>query len=267
MVNFYAEYAFNEDTTLRYTYSKNDVYQYVFRDGDYTTRVGTADDHSLSTDGGVPFIDRAYDLPYDYEEESHELLLTWQVNDKMNLIIGAFDYESEVQFQLTRWEYSHDFRFVDPDEAAAALDGVFGVPVTDCRSYIENVVGATFGLPITDAGDGSFWYCPGEYGVRGREIGDLRAIVPFGTGSLNETRQFLPMLNMRLTTVGQCLVVCAGLKMTRFSRPKLSQVRSCFPLSVCQLLLASRTVVLTSRNPGTRLLVMSRLSTQQKTTT
>ena len=188
MVNFYAEYAFNEDTTLRYTYSKNDVYQYVFRDGDYTTRVGTADDHSLSTDGGVPFIDRAYDLPYDYEEESHELLLTWQVNDKMNLIIGAFDYESEVQFQLTRWEYSHDFRFVDPDEAAAALDGVFGVPVTDCRSYIENVVGATFGLPITDAGDGSFWYCPGEYGVRGREIGDLRAIVPFGTGSLNETK-------------------------------------------------------------------------------
>ena len=57
-----------------------------------TTRpCGTAADHS-SADGGVPFIDRAYDLPYDYEE-SHELLLTWQVNDKMNLIIGAFDYE------------------------------------------------------------------------------------------------------------------------------------------------------------------------------
>ena len=37
MVNFYAEYAFNEDTTLRYTYSKNDVYQYVFRE--VTTRL------------------------------------------------------------------------------------------------------------------------------------------------------------------------------------------------------------------------------------
>ena len=188
MINFYAEYQFNDDMKLRYTYSKNDINQHVFRDGDYTTRVGTAADHSVSTDGGVPFSDRAYDLPYDYEEESHELLFTWNVNDKMNLILGAFSYESEVQFELTRWEYSHDFRFVDPDEAARALDGVYGVPVTDCRSYVENVIGGVFGLAITDSGDGSFYYCPGEFGVRGREQGDLRAIVPFGTGSENETK-------------------------------------------------------------------------------
>lgn len=194
LINFYAEYDFNEDLSVRYTYANNDTYQYVFRDGDYTTRVGSADNHSLSSDGGVPFLDRAYDLPYDYEEESHELLATWQLDDRTDLIFGVFKYESEVQFQLTRWEYSHAFRFVNPDEAAAGLDGVFTdgdgnpIPVTDCRSYIENVVGGAFGLPITDEGDGSFWWCPGEYGVRGRDFGDLRAIVPFGTGSLNRTK-------------------------------------------------------------------------------
>ena len=198
MINFYAEYAFTDDLKLRYTYSDNDVYQYVFRDGDYTTRVGQADNHQLSTDGGVPFIDRAYDLPYEYEEESHELLLTWNINDKMDLIVGAFSYESEVQFELTRFEYSHDFRFVNPDEAAAALDGVFGVPVSDCRSYIDNVVGGLFGLPTTDAGDGSFWYCPGEFGLRGREVGDLRAIVPFGTGSRNETKAVFANLDYEI---------------------------------------------------------------------
>ena len=195
MINFYAEFDFTEKVSLRYTFSDNEVNQYVFRDGDYTTRVGSAADHSLSSDGNVPFIDRAYDLPYDYDEQSHELLLTWDVSDKMDVIIGAFTYESDVQFELTRWEYSHDFRFVDPDEAAAALDGVFGVPVSDCRSYIENVVGGLFGLPITDGGDGSFWYCPGEFGVRGREEGDLRAIVPFGTGSKNETKAIFANLD------------------------------------------------------------------------
>ena len=209
MFNFYAEYEISDNMSLRYTYANNEVHQYVFRDGDYTTRVGSADSHQLASDGGVPFIDRAYDLPYDYEEESHELLLTWSLSDQMNLILGAFSYESEVQFYLTRWEYSHDFRFVNPDEAAAALDGAFGVPVSDCRSYIENVVGGAFGLPIEDAGDGSFWYCPGEFGVRGREEGDLRAIVPFGTGSNNETKAVFANLEYQ---VNDSWAVSGGLR-------------------------------------------------------
>ena len=194
MLNFYAQYDFTDDFTLRYTYADNDIHQYVFRDGDYTTRVGTAENHSLSTDGGVPFLDRAYDLPYDYQEESHELLATWRINDQTDVIFGAFRYESQVQFQLTRWEYSHAFRFVNPDEAAAGLSNVFEdgdgnpIPLTSCRDYIEKIVGGLFGLPVTDTGDGSHWWCPGEYGVRGRDFGDLRAIVPFGTGSLNRTR-------------------------------------------------------------------------------
>ena len=197
MINFYADYDISDNISLRYTYSNNEVHQYVFRDGDYTTRVAGAT-HDVSSDGGVPFIDRAYDLPYDYDEESHEFLLSWDVSEKLDLIVGAFSYKSEVQFYLTRWEYSHDFRFVDPDEAATAHDGVFGVPVSDCRTYIDNVIGSVFGLPTTDGGDGSWWYCPGDFGVRGREKGDLRAIVPFGTGSHNETKAFFANLDYQI---------------------------------------------------------------------
>ena len=215
MLNFYAQYDVTDNLTVRYTYATNEVHQYVFRDGDYTTRVGSAADHSLSTDGGVPFLDRAYDLPYDYEEESNELLINWAVDDRTDVILGAFTYESEVQFELTRWEYSHAFRFVNPDEAARALDGVFRdeddnpIPVSDCRSYIENVVGGSFGLPITDTGDGSFWWCPGEYGVRGRDFGDLRAIVPFGTGTLNSTRALFSNITRDLN---ESWTVSAGLR-------------------------------------------------------
>ena len=208
MINFYANFDISDNISLRYTYADNEVHQYAFRDGDYTTRVGGVT-HDVSSDGGVPFIDRAYDLPYDYEEESHELLLTWSLSEKLDLIVGAFSYESKVQFYLTRWEYSHDFRFVDPDEAAATLDGAFGVPVSDCRTYIDNVVGGVFGLPTTDAGDGSFWYCPGDFGVRGREKGDLRAIVPFGTGSHNETKALFANLDYE---INDSWAVSAGIR-------------------------------------------------------
>ncbi len=215
LINFYAEYDVSDDLTVRYTYANNDVHQYVFRDGDYTTRVGRADNHSLSTDGGTAFLDRAYDLPYDYEEESHELLASWQINDRTDVIFGAFTYESQVQFQLTRWEYSHAFRFVNPDEAAAALSNVFRdgdgnpIPLSNCRDYIERVVGGAFGLPVTDTGDGSFWWCPGEYGVRGRDQDDLRAIVPFGTGTLNSTRAVFSNISHQ---IDDSWAVSAGLR-------------------------------------------------------
>ena len=215
MLNYYAEYDFSDNFTVRYNYSNNDVFQYVFRDGDYTTRVGRSDDHQLSTDGGVPYIDRAYDLPYDYEEESHEILTTWQVNDQTDVIMGAFTYESRVQFQLTRWEYSHAWRFVNPDDAAAAYDGLLedseGNPVStpDCPSFLANYIGPVWGLPVTDDGTGSFWYCPGTFGVPGREYGDLRAIVPFGTGSRNETRALFSNINHQ---INESWAVSAGLR-------------------------------------------------------
>ena len=132
MLNFYAQYDFSDNVSLRYTYSDNNVSQLMLRDGDYTTRVAAADTHELSADGRVPYIDRQYYMLYDYEEESHELLLSWALSDKTDVIIGAFAYESDLYYKLSRWEYSHDFRFTDPDTAAAAVNGVFtDAPVTE----------------------------------------------------------------------------------------------------------------------------------------
>ena len=94
MINFYAQYDLTENMSIKYTYADNSVHQYVFRDGDYTTRIGgPGDAYDKATDGGVDYIDRAYLMPYDYDETSHELLLTWDINDKADLILGAFTYE------------------------------------------------------------------------------------------------------------------------------------------------------------------------------
>ena len=191
MINFYAKYDLTENLSVKYTYADNSVNQYVFRDGDYTTRIGgPGDDYYKATDGGVDYIDRAYLMPYDYDETSHELLVTWDINDKADLILGAFTYESTVQYELTRWEYSHDFRFTDPDEAAAA----FGFD--SCAAFVDAYIspwGAT-----TDDGTGSYYACPGEFGTPGRDGGDLRAIVPFGTGAKNKTTAFFANLDYQL---------------------------------------------------------------------
>lgn len=209
LINFYAEYDFTDDISLRYTYANNSVAQYIFRDGDYTTRVGgPGDAYDKATDGGVEYIDRAYLMPYDYDETSHELLLSWSLNDKANLILGAFTYESAVQYELTRWEYSHSFRFTDSDEAAVAATAAGGdwvnygmdpsLSVTDCASFVQNVIGATFGMPVTDDGTGSYYVCPGDFGTPGRDNGDLRAIVPFGTGANNKTTAVFANLDYQL---------------------------------------------------------------------
>lgn len=188
MLNFYVQFNFTDRIALKYTYSDNDVNQYTFRDGDYTTREA-GNPRNISSDGGVPYLDRTYEVTYDYVEDSHELLLTWDVSDDLSLIFGAFTYDSEIDYQLTRFEYSHDFRFVDPDEAARAYDGVFGVPVNSCIDFKTNIIGPIFGdpTPIAPSGTSSFYYCPNEFGEFGRTHGDLTAIVPFGTGTSNST--------------------------------------------------------------------------------
>jgi outer membrane receptor protein involved in Fe transport len=194
MVNFYMQYDFTDNVSLRYTYADSEVAQYTFRDGDYTTREPGAD-RSLSSDGGVPYLDRTYEVTYDYDEDSHELLLTWDVNDQLDLIFGAFTYDSEIDFKLTRFEFSHDFRFVDPDVAAQGYDGVFDdpmgnpIPVNNCPDFIQNIIGPVFGdpTPIEPTGTSSFYFCPNQFGEFGRTHGDLTAIVPFGTGTSNST--------------------------------------------------------------------------------
>lgn len=187
MINFYMQFNFTDSMSLKYTYADNDISQYSFRDGDYTNRIaGTSPD--VSADGGVPYQDRSYEVTYDYLEESHELLFTWDVSDNLNLIVGAFKYKSEVDFKLTRFGFSQDWRFTDPDVAAAQFGIDNGLAnVTDCQSFMDNYIGPVFGLPVEPNGTDSFYYCPDRFPQFGRETGNLTAIVPFGTGSINET--------------------------------------------------------------------------------
>ena len=221
MLNFYAQYDFTDNVSLRYTFSDNTVNQLVLRDGDYTSRVASADTHELASDGLVPYLDRQYYMIYDYEETSHELLLNWALSDKTDLIIGAFAYESDLYYKLSRWEYSHDFRFTVPDTAAAAVNGLFtDAPVTDCPSFVQNVLGPVFGLNI-DPTQGSIWGCPGDFGEAGRDGGDLRARVPFGTGTINETKAFFANVDHQ---INESWSVSAGLRWLeddKFQPPEL----------------------------------------------
>ena len=191
MINFYMQYDFTDRVSLKYTYSDNDVEQFVYRDADYTTReAGTT--NYLSSDGGVPYLDRAYELPYSYEEESHELLLTWNVSDRLNVIAGAFMYESEIAYDLVRYEYSHDWRFTDPDTEAAAIAGfwgpIFGTTWTNCQEYVENLWGGVFMLPTEPQGTDTFVFCPGDFDLPGQTTDDLTGRTVFGTASVNKTQ-------------------------------------------------------------------------------
>ena len=198
LINFYMQYDFTDNISLRYSYADSEVNQYTFRDGDYTTRYGGVT-NDVSADGGTFYQDRTYEVTYDYTEESHELLLTWDVSEELSLIVGAFMYDSVVDYKLTRYQFSHDWRFTDPDAAALALDGVFGVPSTDCPSFIQNVVGGVFGLPTEPMGTQSFYYCPNRFNEPGRTHGDLTAIVPFGTGTINETEAIFANMDLKLS--------------------------------------------------------------------
>jgi outer membrane receptor protein involved in Fe transport len=197
MINLYMQYDFTDSVSLRYTYSDNDVSQYVFKDADYTTRVAGTTNY-LSADGGVEYLDRAYELPYNYTEESHELVLTAQIGDKLTLIAGAFSYESAVAYDLTRFEFSHDWRFTDPDAEAAALGTIFGATFTNCQEYVENLWGGVFGLPTAPSGTSTFVFCPGDFDLPGQTTSDLTGLTVFGTASVNKTNAVFANLDYEI---------------------------------------------------------------------
>ncbi len=186
MLNLYVQYEFADNMSLRYTYADNDVQTFVYRDADYTPRVsGTT--HMLASDGNVEFLDRAYSLDYQYEEESHELLFKWSPSDQLNIIAGAFMYESDISFDLVRFEYSHSWRFTDSDTEAAALGSIFGATFTDCQGYVDGVWRDAFGLATEPSGTDTFVFCPGTYDLPGQTTSDLTGRTVFGTAQQNET--------------------------------------------------------------------------------
>ena len=116
------------------------------KDGDYTNRVSAADDHTLASDGRVPFNDTNYRLPYVYDERSHEILLSSSFDGAFNFIAGAFMYENNLLWDLVRSDMTRPYRFGTADEQARAASPIFGfLPVTSCQDALIGIVVDSFG--------------------------------------------------------------------------------------------------------------------------
>lgn len=186
LITFYADYDISDTLTLRYSFSDNDADMINVKDADYANRVGSAQDHTLASDGLVtPFEDTHYILPYLYDESSHELQITSNLDGPFNFIAGVFQYENRTFWDLVRVDLTRPFRFGTADEQARANSPIFGfVPVNSCQDIMTDVVEA-FGIGTTnpdeiDDWDGLYWYCP-----TGSEHTET---VRFFTGAISDTR-------------------------------------------------------------------------------
>jgi len=162
-INFYAQYELTDAMSLRYTYNKSDTEQLNVKDGDYMNRYADPDgDQSLASDGdGTALLrDRFYALPYSYDEESHEIMLTADITDDLSIITGLFYYENESVYGITRHENSFPLRFGSADYWAQLASPVYGFATVDsCDQFLTEYVGPVFGLPISVEDDAYFYAC------------------------------------------------------------------------------------------------------------
>lgn len=191
LITLYAEYQVTENLTVRYTFSDSDVSMLNVKDADYTNRVAVGNDpntmdHTIASDGLVtPFEDTYYELPYLYDETSHELQISSNFDGPFNFIAGLFVYESTSFWDLVRYDQTRPFRFGTADEQAAAASPIFGlVPVSNCQDLMTDVIegwgiGTSDPAQAADWGD-TYWFCP--------EGAEHTATVRFFTGAESETQ-------------------------------------------------------------------------------
>ena len=192
---------------ISFNVSSGETVQQALRDADYTNRVpiGTPPgdpgiggdpnslDHTLTTctpgqwdglcpDGTVQFSNSFYDLPFEYEEDSQELLFRSSYAGDFNFIGGLFAYDNQRSGTIHRHDLQIPYRFGTADEQARRLGSVFGVPVDSCQDVLIGVVEG-FGIGTSDpAGDeeGLYWYCP--------EGDDLSHLLSFFNTGKNRTQ-------------------------------------------------------------------------------
>ncbi len=204
LVTVYAQWDLTDSLRLRYSMSDSDVSMINIKDADYANRVSTPEDHTRALDGLVsPFDDTHYVLPYIYDEQAHELLLSSSFDGAFNFIAGVFAYENSLFWDLVRVDLTRPYRFGTADEQARAASPIYLlVPVESCQDVLVGVVEALnigTGDPA-QAGDwdGLYWYCP--------EGDEHTETVRFYTGAASETQaMFLTGtydLNERLTVSG-----------------------------------------------------------------
>ncbi len=192
-----ADWQVSRTLGISYNASDGDTAQHVIRDADYTNRVpvGTPPgghglggdpntlDHTIASDGGAPFSNSFYDLPFEYPESSHELLFRSSYGGDFNFIGGLFMYDNDRSGTIQRHDLNTGFRFGTADEQARRASPVYGfIPVNNCQDVLRDVVEG-LGIGTSDpAGDeeGLYWYCP--------EGDDLSHLLGFFNTAKNRTQ-------------------------------------------------------------------------------
>ena len=197
-----ADWQVSRSLGISFNASNGETVQRALRDADYTSRVpiGTPPgdpgiggdpnslDHTLTTctvgrwdglcpDGTVQFSNSFYDLPFEYEEDSQELLFRSSYAGDFNFIGGVFRYKNTRSGTIHRHDLQIPYRFGTADEQAQRLGAVWGVPVSSCQDVLTKIVEG-FGIGTTDPdGDeeGLYWYCP-----EGNDLSHLLSFFNFG---------------------------------------------------------------------------------------
>jgi outer membrane receptor protein involved in Fe transport len=119
----YISFDVSESVNVKYTYSDGDTSQMYIKEYDYSNQQPSAEDDTLSLDGGVAYRNQFGELPYDYDETSHELLITYSPSDKLTVQGGAFQYANGTRWAVIRNELNNWWRDGTADEQWSTYDG------------------------------------------------------------------------------------------------------------------------------------------------
>ncbi len=168
---------------ISYSASSGETVQQALRDADYTSRVpigtppgghglgGSADslDHTLTActpgrwdglcpDGTVQFSNSFYDLPFEYEEDSQELLFRSSYAGDFNFIGGLFIYDNHRSGTIHRHDLQIPYRFGTADEQTRRASPVYGFfELDNCEDGIRAILGVE---PYEVDAEGLYWFCP-----------------------------------------------------------------------------------------------------------
>ncbi|HAK50654.1 MAG TPA: hypothetical protein DCM54_01940 [Gammaproteobacteria bacterium] len=109
-----ASFDVTDTLTVRYTGGISGVVQDSWKDSDYSNRVGSAADSTLSADGGVPFRDIRHYAPYENDNKSHELQLFSNYDGPFNFILGAYYYENTTYWETSQTDFGFQPTYVTP---------------------------------------------------------------------------------------------------------------------------------------------------------
>ncbi|MCY3932811.1 MAG: TonB-dependent receptor [Acidobacteria bacterium] len=178
-----ADWQVSRSLGISFNASSGETVQQALRDADYTSRVpiGTPPgghglggdpntlDHTLTActpglwdglcpDGTAPFSNSFYDLPFEYEEDSQELLFRSSYAGDFNFIGGLFMYDNKRSGTIHRHDLQIAYRFGTPDDLARRSSPVYGFyEVGNCEDGIRSILGVE---PFDVDAEGLFYFCP-----------------------------------------------------------------------------------------------------------